>query len=85
MERVIAVLGCLITGLRIYCVSQKSQAVTSFHPPFPHELVFDEDLECDEATLYAEWASVLRLSLTRTQMVVDRVLAQHGLSPGFDS
>lgn len=44
MERVIAVLGCLITGLRIYCVSQKSQPVTSFHPPFPHELVFDEDL-----------------------------------------
>lgn len=40
MERVIAVLGCLITGLRIYCVSQKSQPVTSFHSPFPHELVF---------------------------------------------
>lgn len=77
MERVIAVLGPLITGLRIYCVSQKSQPVTSFHPSFPMSQSFGEDLDCDEAKLYAEWALVLRLSLTynhqaeaKTQVVV---------------
>lgn len=80
MERVIAVLGCLITGLRIYCVSQKSQPVTSFYPHSPMSQSFGEDVDCDEAKLYAEWASVLRLTYNRyaEAWVVDRVLAQHG-------